>query len=156
MADIINAKDMVRLVNKLKKLGDRYQTERTRSVIVGYTANYAAAVHEMPMIHPGLPRDPRKRPGIKHQKNPRKRKPPEPKGKFWDPQGRGQNKFLEQPFREMQPELRRIIRKAAQRQRSIPQALLQAGRRLQAVSQKLVPADTGNLKASAFTRLETV
>ena len=34
------------------------------------------------------------------------------------------------------------------------QAMLKAGLFLQAASQRLCPVDTGNLRASAFTRLE--
>ena len=50
-------------------------------VSVGYTAGYAVFVHEaVKMKLKGKPR-------------------PNNKGKFWDPQGKGQAKFLEAPFR---------------------------------------------------------
>lgn len=62
------------------------------SVIVGYTASYAVYVHEnVEMKGKGLPR---KKPS---------------KGRYWDPQGRGQAKFLEEPARSMARELRNII-----------------------------------------------
>jgi hypothetical protein len=67
----------------------------------------------------------------------------------------GQAKFLEQPAREMSAELARIVETAIKGGASVPQALLLAGLRLQAVSQKLVPVDTGALKNSAFTKLVT-
>lgn len=57
-------------------------------VYVGYTAKYAAYVHEMPMKHKGEPRT-----GT-HVEGQRK------KGYYWDPQGRGKNKFLEDPVKD--------------------------------------------------------
>lgn len=148
-SNIIRQSDLNRLVSDLRKLGNRYQTERTRSVIVGYAAAYAVFVHEAPMKLKGEPRG-----GLLFSKKTGKQKEKGTQGRFWDPQGRAQNKFLEQPARELQPELRGIIRQFAIRRRSIPEGLVAAGLRLQRASQKLVPVDTGNLKASAFTRLE--
>lgn len=66
----------------------------------------------------------------------------------------GQAKFLEQPARELQPELAAIVRTAAQAGIPLGQALLMAGLRLQREAQLLCPVDTGALKNSAFTRLE--
>jgi|SRR6185503_6729373 len=59
---------------------------------VGYTAAYAIYVHEnLEMRLRGVPR-------------------PHPhRGRYWDPQGRGQSKFLEEPSRRLRPVLRRII-----------------------------------------------
>lgn len=65
----------------------------------------------------------------------------------------GQAKYLEEPMRTLAPELRRIIRETYQRSGNMQKAMLAAGLRLQRESQKLVPVDTGNLKASAYTRL---
>jgi hypothetical protein len=62
-------------------------------VQVGYTAAYALYVHEqVGMVLKGQPR------------------PPPRKGKFWDPQGRGQAKFLEEPLRRFTPELVKIVK----------------------------------------------
>lgn len=59
---------------------------------VGYTAAYAIYVHEnVEMKLKGQPR-------------------PGGRGRFWDPQGRGQAKFLEEPARRLVPRLRNIIR----------------------------------------------
>lgn len=66
----------------------------------------------------------------------------------------GQAKFLEQPFRSMSGELKGIVFEALRKGKTMAQALLLAGLRLQRESQKLVPVDTGALKNSAFTRLE--
>jgi hypothetical protein len=63
-------------------------------VTVGYTAAYAIYVHEnREMKLKGEPR------------------PPPHKGLYWDPQGRGQSKFLEQPARTLKDTLRAIILK---------------------------------------------
>jgi len=63
-------------------------------------------------------------------------------------------KYLEQPAREIQGELGTIIKGVVKGGGSVIQGLLVAGLRLQRESQKLVPVDTGNLKASAFTEKE--
>lgn len=62
---------------------------------VGYTAPYAAAVHE--------------KVEMKLQGEPR----PGGRGFFWDPQGRAQAKFLEAPSRRFGADMRRIIRTEA-------------------------------------------
>ena len=126
-----------RVIKTLERLNAKYGTNPNPSIIVGYTAAYAVHVHEnIEMKWKGLPR----------------RKPH--KGNYWDPQGRGQAKFLEQPARELKQEFSRIITTACQRKATLGYALFLAGLRLQRESQKLVPVDTGNLKASAFTRME--
>lgn len=107
------------------------------SVIVGYTANYAIHVHEnLEMKWQGLPR----------------RKPS--KGFYWDPQGRGKSKFLEDPARRLEKVIGEIVREALKQGLSLAKGLLMAGMRLQRESMLEVPVDTGNLKASAFTRQE--
>jgi hypothetical protein len=121
----------------LIKLANKYGDDPKVSVIVGYTAAYAVHVHEnIEMKWKGLPRQ----------------KPH--KGNYWDPQGRGQAKFLEQPARELKREFSKIIVGACSNGAKLHQALMMAGLRLQRESQQLVPVDTGNLKASAFTRRE--
>lgn len=151
MAEILGSKKVLRAFEKLERESRR---KNNGNVIVGFNASYALYVHEsIEMKLKGVPRDPRKRSGIKHQKNPRSRKF-NPKGKYWDPQGRGQAKFLEQPFREMQGELLRVIRDAARGGAPLIKALLMAGLRLQRAAQLLVPVDTGNLKGSAFVERE--
>jgi hypothetical protein len=64
----------------------------------------------------------------------------------------GQAKFLEQPARTMQDELKKIIRDAMKNGADLGKALLMAGLRLQRESQKLCPVETGALRASAFTK----
>lgn len=110
-------------------------TEAT--VIVGYTAAYAMAVHEdVEMKLAGQRRTGRK------------------KGKYWDPQGRAKAKFLEGPFRELSSTIVSIVGRAMKAGQTFMTGLLLGGLRIQRESQKQVPVDTGNLKASAFTRIE--
>ncbi len=66
----------------------------------------------------------------------------------------GQAKFLEVPFREMIPRVPALLAKFQKEGKTLAEALLLVGLELQAESQKLVPVDTGALRASAFTRLE--
>jgi hypothetical protein len=66
----------------------------------------------------------------------------------------GQAKFLEQPARDMQAELTKTVEDYSKKGATLAQALYVAGLKLQRASQKLVPVDTGALKASAFTRVE--
>lgn len=65
----------------------------------------------------------------------------------------GQAKFLEQPLRENREVYARLAREAIGRGRTVGQALVIAGLQLQRDAQQRTPVDTGNLKASAFTRL---
>ena len=157
MASIIGLDRVNRRIRELSKQHLSSPNEaKGESVIVGYTANYALHIHEnIEMFWQGMPRDPRKWPGIKHQKNPRPREI-NPKGLYWDPQGKGQAKFLEQPARELNNAgtLGMIVFNAMKRGATLQQALFLAGGRIQRESMKLVPVDTGNLKASAFTRKE--
>ena len=146
---ILGAKDVSK---KLKWLGKQSRRHNNVGVIVGYTASYASWVHEnIEMKWRGKPRG---------SKNPRKStKGQRKKGRYWDPQGRGQAKFLEQPFREFHGELVDIVYRTTKTMnkpsngKGLDIGLMLAGLRLQRESQLLVPVDTGNLKASAFTRL---
>lgn len=65
-----------------------------------------------------------------------------------------QAKFLEQPARQLRDTFATMIKADLQSGKTMGQALLRAGLLLQRESQKLCPVDTGNLRASAFTRLE--
>lgn len=61
---------------------------------VGYSASYALYVHEaVGMVLQGQPR-------------------PGGRGRYWDPQGQAQAKFLEEPSRRLAPRLRNIIRES--------------------------------------------
>lgn len=133
MASLVHAKA---LYNKLSQLERKALADSGHSVVVGYTAAYALPVHEnIEMKLKGQPR-------------------PKGRGRYWDPQGRAQAKFLEQPARELGPELGRIVGQAVKKGLPLIVGLQLAGLRLQRASQRLVPVDTGNLKNSAFTRIE--
>jgi len=73
-----------------RSAGEGLKTE----VTVGYTARYAIYVHEL--VEMRLQGEDRPAPH---------------KGKYWDPQGRGQAKFLEEPARRLNSDMRRIIAK---------------------------------------------
>jgi predicted cobalt transporter CbtA len=119
----------------LQRMAAKTRKDTKASVLVGYTASYALFVHE----------------NVEMKLYGQKRRKPS-KGFYWGPAG--QAKFLEQPARMLQPELSKIVATALQKGSTMAQALVLAGLRLQRESQKLVPIDTGNLKNSAFTRLE--
>lgn len=63
-------------------------------------------------------------------------------------------KFLEIPLRQLHDTFVEMIKVDLKAGRTMGQALLRAGLLLQRESQKICPVDTGNLRASAFTRLE--
>jgi len=144
MAKISQIKGVDKVIQKLqqelqKKL-DSPKAVRGRSVIVGYTAAYALDVHEnIKMKWKGIPRKEKIKGG---------------KGKFWDPQGKAQAKFLEAPARKNAKQIGNVIRTAVQNGVSLEKAMVLGALLLQRESQKLVPVDTGNLKGSAFTKFE--
>jgi len=115
-----------KLDKKFQALINEVRRLSSPSIAVGYTANYALVVHESKKMQ-------------EHREARR---------------GRGQWKFLEQPAREKQRELAAVISSAVENGVSIEKALVMAGLLLQRESQKLVPVDTGNLKGSAFTKVE--
>lgn len=65
----------------------------------------------------------------------------------------GVAKFLETPARLMKDELATTIKTAIQQGKTVAQALLLAGLKLQGASQRICPVDTGALRASAYTKL---
>lgn len=67
----------------------------------------------------------------------------------------GQAKFLEQPARENQTEIAEAIATMAAKHKDLQKAVFAGGLLLQRKSQPLVPVDTGNLRAGAFTALES-
>jgi len=73
-----------------RSTGEGLKTE----VTVGYTARYAIYVHELVEMK------------LKGEDRPAPHK-----GKYWDPQGRGQAKFLEEPARRLTSDMRSIIAK---------------------------------------------
>lgn len=146
-----------KLSQQLNELADKASGGRP-TVAVGYTAANALALHENgAMKLKGFSRDPRIRrielggDPAKARPRPRKR---EPKGRFWDPQGRGKAKFLEDPAKNAQAKLPKTIEEGMRAGKDLAGALLVAGLELQRDSQLECPVDTGNTKASAFTRLE--
>lgn len=131
------------MIEGLKQLQNRLERmklseeDRKTVVVVGFKAKYALYVHEATrMVLKGLPR---RKPG---------------KGLYWDPQGKAQAKFLEEPARTMQKQLAEIVRTTYKNTKSLAKSLFAAGLRLQREAQQRVPVDTGNLKSSAFTEFD--
>lgn len=122
------------LYSKLREQVKQKTADMDKSVVVGFTAAYALWVHEnVEMKGAGKPR-------------------PSGIGVYWGPAG--QAKFLEQPARELAPLLGKMVADGIKAGLSWVSAALRAGLRLQRESQLLVPVEYGNLKASAFTRVE--
>lgn len=132
MADVTKIQNVDRLIQKLKA---KYANsgDPNPGVVVGYTAAYALYVHE----------------NVEMKWKGKKRRKPH-KGFYWDPQGRGQAKFLEGPARELKQEFQRIVREAMAGGTTLLKALKLCGLRLLRESQQRVPVDLGNLKGSAF------
>jgi len=124
------------LVSKLRAKAAQARKDSDVSVTVGFTAAYAIFVHEnMEMKWEGMPR----KSGL---------------GVYWGPHG--SSKFLEKPMREMSNDgtFSKILTTALRAGKTLGQALLLCGLRLQRESQQRTPIEFGNLRASAFTRLE--
>jgi hypothetical protein len=127
------------LINGFKKLMAEAKKQDGIEVQVGYTAAYAVYVHEnIKMVLKGKPRPKKRGRG---------------RGFYWDPQGKAQAKFLEEPARILLPELKRVVEEVTKATGSLEKGMLAAGFRLQRESQIRVPVDKGILKNSAFTRL---
>jgi len=130
-----------KLISQMRAKAAKATQDADCSVAVGYTAAYAIYVHEnLEMKLRGQPRPLTKAGGSQ--------------GDYWDPPGRGQSKFLEDPFRQNRREYAAIVRDEVRKGRTLAQAMVAAGLQLQRDSQLLVPVHYGVLKASAFTRLE--
>lgn len=144
MAKVINLQKVLRTLDKFKA---KHGIQNTASVVVGYTASYALYVHENLQARHGE--------AFNAAAGERKR---DVKGRFKKGQGRRgpgqQAKFLERPAREKQGEIAAKILAAMRRRTPLLLALKVGGLFLQRESQKIVPVDTGNLKASAFTEIE--
>ena len=63
-------------------------------------------------------------------------------------------KYLEEPARGKQHEMRTIVKEGMRRGLTLSQAILQAALYLLGEAQSIVPVDTGNLRASGFVRRE--
>lgn len=120
-----------KVVEALQKLA---HSQPPGDVIVGFTARYAVYIHEnMEMKLAGRPRAS----GI---------------GVYWGPHG--ENKFLEKTVNETRPNMLSLLKSFMRRGATLVQALYMLGLNIQRGSQERVPVEYGNLKQSAFTRIE--
>jgi hypothetical protein len=124
------------LVSKLRARAAQARKDSDANIVVGFTAAAALYVHEN--TEEKLKGDPR----------------PSGLGVYWGPHG--QSKFLEGPARQMNNDgtFSRIVVTAMRAGKTLAQALLLCGLRLERESQERVPVEYGNLRASAFTRVE--
>jgi len=138
--EVDNLEKVISALKRQAKIRFSSPNGNHESVIVGYTASYAVYVHEnLEMKLKGQPRK-----GAGHG------------GNYWDPPNRGQSKYLEEPARNLSNDgtLTELTAKAMQKGATVQEALYVAGLRILRDSQKVVPVDTGNLKASGFCRKE--
>src|SRR5260370_37981128 len=128
-------KGLIKLVEQLRAKAAKSLKEDNCSVSVGYTAKYALFVHENLQARHAGNTIVSYASGIRREYT-----------------GVGQAKFLEQPARELNNsgELGRIVVTALLRRKTVAQALLLAGLRIQRESQLLCAVDTGAMRASAF------
>ncbi len=149
MSNVGGITNVKALLEKLDARRKKSLRDDSGTVVVGYDAKYAVWVHEMIEKHAGEPRTGYYPPG-------KKKGGAKKKGNLWDPIGRGQPKYLEQPARELNNsgELARVIREAYDKGKQLQVALAVGAKRIQRESQKLVPFDLGNLKGSAFVEKE--
>jgi hypothetical protein len=77
---------------------ETFRTSKGPAAVIGYTAEYAPWVHEMPGTLKGKPRP--KKPGSSADR-----------GKFWDPQSKAEPKFLQKAADENHKEILEDIRK---------------------------------------------
>lgn len=68
----------------------------------------------------------------------------------------GKAKYLTDPFEAMKPVAAKLIQAYVRQGKTLKEAVLLVALEVQSSSQEEVPVDTGALKASAFTREETV
>lgn len=166
MADISKIVNIAEVLKGMQQRKQNMIKQTAKSVVVGFTASYAMHVHEnVEMKWKGVPRDPQLRtqsghsaPWIRLSKEGQRITKVAAKrgGLFWDPQGKAQAKFLEEPARRLKKELQRIVVQVATKTNgsdALLKGMLAAGLRLIRESAQLVPVDTGNLKNSWFVKI---
>lgn len=77
---------------------ETFKASKGPAAVVGYTAEYALWVHEAPGTLKGLPR-------------PKKKGSSANRGRYWDPQGRAEPKFLEKSAKENEKNILEDIRR---------------------------------------------
>lgn len=126
------------LIKKLNQQKIEAKKSTAKTYTVGFSADYAAAVHEaVGMVLQGQPR-------------------PSGIGLYWDPQGRAQAKFLETAVRRMRytGEVGKAVARTAKNTKSVLRGLRSGAIVIRNEAQRMVPVETGYLKASAFIRVE--
>jgi hypothetical protein len=132
-ASILKVHGVPQLKTQLTLHANRARRQTRRRVIVGYSAPYAAYVHEnVEMKWRGRPR----RSGI---------------GVYWGP--RGQAKFLAEPARRLRRAIGRRILQVTRSTRSVARGLYSGGVLLRDASVRLVPVEHGVLRDSVYIQV---
>lgn len=132
----VEIKGLDQLRARLRAVMAEAKVEMSEDIEVGFSVNYAIAVHERVYSGGGG----RNAKGQFTRGRKVEHKPPT------------QAKFLEATFQNKKAEIWYIIRATAKASKSMLLALLKAGLYVQAEAQKITPVDTGALRASAYTR----
>ena len=115
---------------QLTKYGNAARKNTVRRVIVGFSAPYAAAVHEnVEMVLQGEPR-------------------PSGIGVYWGPHGEA--KFLEKPARRLKKQIGRRIAQVTKSTHSVTRGMYSGGVLLRDAAKALVPVEYGELRDSAY------
>lgn len=123
------------LVAKLTRFGNAIRTETRAHVNVGYTAEYAAPLHQKKeMKWQGLPR----RSGI---------------GVYWGPSGKP--KFLSDPATQNKREIAEAITRVTKNTHSLIRGLYSGGVVLRDLSLEQVPVEYGVLRDSVYIEVWT-
>ena len=143
-----------KLVAKLRDRAAKARKDANASVIVGYSTAYALYVHENMQAAHGAAFNEKYAAEIAAMTKLRKAKKATGHTPYHRRKPDEQAKYLEQPAREQGKEIGTLIVGVLKAGRTMAQALIVGGLRLQRESMRIVPVDTGNLRASAFTKLE--
>jgi len=124
----IEFEGLERIIQAFRDKAAKARLDEHPSVIVGYVASYALYVHE------------------------------NLEARHYPPYGTGgKAHFLIDPFRKLEGDgtIKQLFVSAVRAGKTPSQALVFAGMRVQRDSMEECPVDTGNMKAGAFTQLES-
>jgi hypothetical protein len=115
---------------QLTRFANQARKETKRRVLVGFSAPYAAAVHEkVDMVLEGLPR-------------------PSGIGVYWGPHGEA--KFLEKPTKRLKKQIARRIAQVTKNTHSVTRGMYSGGVMLRDAAKALTPVEYGELRDSAY------
>lgn len=129
-ATVTQVHGLSQLQVQLTKYANKARRETKRKVLVGFSAPYAAYVHEnVEMVLRGLPR-------------------PSGRGVYWGPHG--QAKFLEEPARTLRAQIAARIAQVTKSTHSVTRGMYSGGVLLRDAAKARVPVEYGELRDSAY------